>query len=152
MRSTIIYTSSGILSVWYKLITRKIFYGDLMSPDTIRHTVICMWRALFFYFIKFWFSQNIFLKPPTQITCGQTDRQREQHDEINTRFLLVYERPYKLPCAERWQTSELNNIQFCSTHCLSLTANSLPLLTDHHGGSSEAVHTFTTKFQHLLCR
>ena len=46
------------------------------------------------------------------------------------------------------KTSELNNIQFCSTYCP--TANSFPLLTDHHGGSSEAVHTFISRFQHLL--
>jgi len=47
------------------------------------------------------------------------------------------------------KTPELNNIQFCSTHCLSPTANSFPLFTDHHRGSSEAVLTFTTRFQHL---
>jgi hypothetical protein len=47
------------------------------------------------------------------------------------------------------KTSQLKNIQFCSTNCLSPTANSFPLLTDHYGDSSEIIHTFTTRFQHL---
>jgi len=44
-RSRNVYTSSAILTAWNHFTRRWRFYGDLMSPATIKHTSVFWYSA-----------------------------------------------------------------------------------------------------------
>ena len=44
-RSRNVYTSSTILTTWYHSSRKERYYGDLMSPATIKQAYIFKWSA-----------------------------------------------------------------------------------------------------------
>jgi hypothetical protein len=61
-RSRNVYTSSDFLTAWYHFIRSKHFYCELMSPATIKRTLVFMWSARYFSPIitKFATASHIF--------------------------------------------------------------------------------------------
>ena len=47
------HTSSAILTPWYHFTGRQSFYGDLISPASIKHTLVLTYGAGYFFFRDF---------------------------------------------------------------------------------------------------